>query len=186
MVRRCRQLSVQLWLERVERLAGGADGDVDIEFPYLLAHSPQLPSLLQQRKPTLSVADPVIRFNQLITVPSTELLERRLGQQVWDGASATFHSQILGPHFEELARDWARHYAQTEIGIDPGAVGTTDIHDVAGRAKHELDVVALAPGEKPRTQERAHRPARRGQGHRPPTWHVRSGPAGPPAHRPGG
>jgi AAA+ ATPase superfamily predicted ATPase len=108
--------------------------------------------LLRQRKPTLSVADPVIRFNQLITVPSTELLERGLGQQVWDGASATFHSQILGPHFEELARDWVRHYAQTEIGIDPGAVGTTDIHDVAGRAKHELDVVALAPGEKPRTK----------------------------------
>lgn len=108
--------------------------------------------LLRQRKPTLSVADPVIRFNQLITVPYTELLERRQGEQVWEGVSATFRSQILGPHFEGLARTWVRHYAKAEIGLDPGAVGTTDIQDAAGRAKHELDVVALAPGEKPRTK----------------------------------
>lgn len=109
--------------------------------------------LLRQRKPTLSVTDPIIRFNQLITVPYTELLERRQGQQVWKAATPTFHSQILGPHFEELARNWVRHYAPDEIGIAPGAVGTTAVHDTAGRAKHELDVVALAPGEKPRTKD---------------------------------
>jgi hypothetical protein len=82
----------------------------------------------------------------------TELLERRQGEQVWNAVAPTFHSQILGPHFEELARDWVRNYAQGEIGVESGAVGTTDIQDTAGRAKHELDVVALSPGEKPRTK----------------------------------
>ncbi|MGY0063636.1 hypothetical protein ACWY4P_45240 [Streptomyces sp. LZ34] len=90
------------------------------------------------------MADPIIRFNQLITVPYTDLLERREGQQVWQAAGPTFASQILGPHFEELARDWVRLYAADEAGI-------TDIHDTEGRAKHELDVVALTPGDKPRT-----------------------------------
>ncbi|MDW6057533.1 ATP-binding protein [Streptomyces sp. FXJ1.4098] len=107
--------------------------------------------LLRQRKPTITVADPIIRFNQLITVPYPDLLERREGQQVWQAAAPTFASQILGPHFEELARDWVRLYAADEAGITAGAVGTTDIHDTQGRAKHELDVVALTPGDKPRT-----------------------------------
>jgi uncharacterized protein len=107
--------------------------------------------LLRQRKPTITVADPIIRFNQLITVPYTDLLERREGRQVWQAAAPTFASQILGPHFEELARDWVRLHAADEAGIAAGAVGTTDIHDTEGRAKHELDVVALSPGDKPRT-----------------------------------
>ncbi|MDH6134995.1 AAA+ ATPase superfamily predicted ATPase [Kitasatospora sp. MAA4] len=107
--------------------------------------------LLHARNPTISVTDPIIRFNQLITVPYSDLLDRREARQVWEAARATFASQILGPHFEELARTWTREFAGAQAldGRLVGAVGTTAVHDAAGRAKHEVDVVALAPGQRP-------------------------------------
>jgi AAA+ ATPase superfamily predicted ATPase len=131
-----------------ERTALGHVLDVLLSSGYLRKEE----DLLSQRKASITVADPIIRFNQLITVPYTELLERRRGAQVWKAAAPTFAAQILGPQFEETARDWVRLYGEPELEFTPGAVGTADIQDAAGRAKHELDVLVLAPGEKPRTK----------------------------------
>jgi hypothetical protein len=61
----------------------------------------------------------------------------------------TFSSKILGPHFEELCRLWTRAHAATESGVDLGVVGGAEVPDRVARTKHELDVVALAPGERP-------------------------------------
>ncbi|WP_243741299.1 ATP-binding protein [Streptomyces sp. 8K308] len=103
--------------------------------------------ILRPRHPVISLADPVIRFNQLITLPQAVAVEQGFAEQVWQTSAPTFNSKILGPHFEDLARDWTRRHAHAV----PGPVGTTEVPDPAARTKHEVDVVALAPGERPQS-----------------------------------
>ncbi|MFF4631793.1 AAA family ATPase [Streptomyces griseorubiginosus] len=106
--------------------------------------------ILRSKHPVITLADPVIRFNQLITLPQAAAVEQGLAEHVWQQATPTFNSKILGPHFEDLARDFTRRYAHTLLpGGWPGPVGTTEVADQAARTKHEVDVIALAAGERP-------------------------------------
>lgn len=106
--------------------------------------------ILRARHPVITLADPVIRFNQLITLPQATAVEQGFAEQVWQQAAPTFNSKILGPHFEDLARDFTRRYAHASLpGGLPGPVGTTEVADPVARTKHEVDVIALAAGERP-------------------------------------
>jgi uncharacterized protein len=107
--------------------------------------------LLWQRKPTITIADPIVRFHHLITVPQNDLIEVGDARLAWQAARASFDSRILGPHFEQIARDWTRRYAAGEAlaGIHPGIVGSTAVHDRSGRAQIEVDVLALDPVHRP-------------------------------------
>ena len=105
--------------------------------------------LLLQRRPRLRLADPIIAFHQLITEPRLATFEDRHTQEGWADAQASFESGILGPHFEQLCREWVRRYAApATLGGVVGEVGTTVINDRTGRAQHEVDVVALAAGQR--------------------------------------
>ncbi len=105
---------------------------------------------LRPRHPVIRLADPVIRFNQLVTLPQAATVEQGFAEQVWQTSAPTFNSKVVGPHFEDLARDWTRRFAHAVLpdGV-PGPVGTTEVADPAARTKHEVDVVALALGERP-------------------------------------
>jgi uncharacterized protein len=107
--------------------------------------------LLKSRNPVITVADPVIRFNQLITLPLVDMIEHRRARQAWRESRPTFHSKILGPHFEGLARQWTRSFAPDEAGLRAGVAGTTQVPDPQARTTHEVDVLALAPGERPQS-----------------------------------
>ncbi|WP_125773508.1 ATP-binding protein [Antribacter gilvus] len=107
--------------------------------------------LLRQNNPVISVADPVIRFNQLVALPAVDLIEHGQAERAWREARPTFSSKILGPHFEELSRRWTRAYANDEAGLRLSATGATEVPDRAAQTKHEVDVLALAPGSRPRT-----------------------------------
>ncbi|MEU4228780.1 ATP-binding protein [Nonomuraea sp. NPDC026600] len=95
-------------------------------------------------KPTISVCDPIIRFDRLITAPHLGQLELGRVEPVWRAAAPTFRSNILGPHFEELAREWVHRFAPDELGrpIGFGQVGFGSVQDDRGRAKHDIDVIA--------------------------------------------
>jgi uncharacterized protein len=108
--------------------------------------------ILRPRKPTFTLTDPIVRFNQLITLPYAPLIEDGHAAQAWSAGRPTFHSKILGPHFEELTRVWTRRYARGETdGLEVGLVGSAEISDAKTRTKHEVDVLALAPGERPQS-----------------------------------
>jgi uncharacterized protein len=107
--------------------------------------------LLKTRNPAVSVADPVIRFNQLITQPQVDLVEHGRARVAWDESQPTFQSKILGPHFEGIATEWTRTFAFDDIDARLGPVGQAEIDDHEARTKHQVDVMALAPGERPRT-----------------------------------
>jgi AAA+ ATPase superfamily predicted ATPase len=108
--------------------------------------------ILRSRHPAITLADPVVRFNQLIALPQAATIEQGFAEEAWQAAAPTFNSKILGPHFEDLARTFTRRYAHTLLpdGL-PGPVGTTEVADPGARTKHEVDVLALALGERPQS-----------------------------------
>ncbi len=98
---------------------------------------------LTTRRPVITIADPIIRFHNLITVAQTDLVEAGRSAQAWQQAQNTFAAQILGPHFEACARHWLRQYATDEIRAGSSMVAAAVINDRGGKAKHEIDVLGL-------------------------------------------
>ena len=107
--------------------------------------------LLLDRRPVVTVADPMVRFHQLVIEPYLADLEAGQARQVWAEAGHTVESKILGPHFEALAAEWVAQYASAEAGLAVGPVGQTVIACREHRTSHEIDVLALARGSWPRT-----------------------------------
>lgn len=105
---------------------------------------------IRQRRPVYRIADPVIRFHQVVRHPRVALFEDRRGAEAWADSQPSFESRVLGPHFEQLAREHIRRVGGTFIGAPIVTVGTTVINNRDDRSAHELDIVALGPGTGPR------------------------------------
>lgn len=104
--------------------------------------------VLLQRRPTLTIADPIVRFHELVVVPRLAAFEDRRAAPAWQAAQETLRSRIYGPAFEALAREWAGRYAsERTLGGPAGIVGATVVNDRAGRSMHEVDVVVLPAGQ---------------------------------------
>jgi AAA+ ATPase superfamily predicted ATPase len=101
---------------------------------------------LRQRRPTYHIAEPVVRFYFSLMRHHLPRLERGQASDVWPTETQdTFSSQVLGPHFEEIARAWTSVYASRKtLGGPVGVVSSTVVQDPSARARHEVDVVALA------------------------------------------
>jgi hypothetical protein len=107
--------------------------------------------MLHQRKPVITIADPIVRFHHLIVRPRLAELEQRDTRAVLDATTRTFDSKIVGPHFEYLAREWT-YWHGTERGLsDIGAVGTATVACREHKG-HEIDVVAISRTSNPRTR----------------------------------
>jgi len=105
--------------------------------------------VLLQRRPTLRIADPIVRFHELVIAPRLAAFEDRRAKPAWRDAQTAVRAQLYGPAFESLAREWtARHASEATLGGDVGEVGTTVVNDPAGRTLHEVDVVGLAAGQR--------------------------------------
>jgi uncharacterized protein len=105
--------------------------------------------VLLQRRPVLRVADPIIRFHDLVVTPRLSAFEERRAAHAWEEAQPTMRTQLFGPAFEALAREWAaRHASEETLGGPCGEVGSTVVNDRAGKAQHEVDVVVLAAGQR--------------------------------------
>jgi uncharacterized protein len=107
--------------------------------------------LLLDRRPVITVADPMVRFHQLVIEPYLADLEAGRAHQAWAEAGHTVKSKIFGPHFEGLAVQWVARFASAEAGLDVGSVGQTVIACREHKTSHEIDVLALARGARPRT-----------------------------------
>lgn len=102
---------------------------------------------LRARRSSYHVAEPMVRFHQLLVAPNEARLTRRLGGAVWSEATDTVRSQIYGPHMETLAREWAAFHASPEtVGGAPQQVGQTEVACPQHRVRHEVDVVVVSGG----------------------------------------
>lgn len=106
--------------------------------------------LLLAKRPLLRVADPMLRFHHAVVRPDRARFEERRTREAWDSATARFDAQVLGPHFEELAREWTRRFASSQtLGGRPKRVGFTSVNDPAARERFEIDVVAESAERRP-------------------------------------
>jgi hypothetical protein len=101
------------------------------------------PDAFRGNRSTYRVAEPLIAFHHAVVRPRQALLARSRGATaVWERAQDTFLSQVVGPHFERLCREWVSWHADPEtFGGLPIDVTTGSVPDPASRTSHEVDVV---------------------------------------------
>ena len=99
--------------------------------------------MLRQRRPIYRLADPIVRFHHAVTRHDLARFEDRRFGEAWEDARQRFATHVLGPHFEQLAREFAFKFASpTTVGGEIARVGPAVINDARGKVQHELDVVA--------------------------------------------
>jgi hypothetical protein len=104
------------------------------------------------RKSLFRIAEPLITFYEAIMRPTWPQLEQRQAAAVWRRQHSAFLSEVVGPHFEELCRDWAAHAGENVFGGFPAAVAATTVADPGNRTQVQIDVAVLSVGspEEPR------------------------------------
>lgn len=138
-------------------LAGGAGrrseiasrlGRTDASLTHVLAMLEQiklvarLDDALRDRRPVYRIAEPIIRFHQLVVRRNEARLVARAGDRVWAEAADTVNSLIYGPHLEELARVWcAEHASQQTLGGIASKVQPATLSCAEHQQGHELDIV---------------------------------------------
>lgn len=105
------------------------------------------PDLFRSGRARYRIAEPLIVFYQAIMSREWARLELGGAATVWAGAQARFLSQVTGPHFEALCRDYAITADDAVFGDAPGEVGSGVVPDPANRTQIEVDVAVLAPAE---------------------------------------
>jgi len=105
------------------------------------------PDLFRSGRARYRIAEPLITFYQAIMSREWARLELGGGPAVWQGARARFLSQVAGPHFETICRDYAIAAEPGVFGGPPGEVGSGVVPDPANGTQIEIDVAVLAPAE---------------------------------------
>jgi uncharacterized protein len=103
------------------------------------------PDLFRSGRSTYRIAEPLIVFYQVVMRPRWSLLESGRTEIVWRDAKARFLAQVVGPHFEQLCREYAVIAPPDTFGGLPGQIGSGVVVDPAGRTQLEIDVATLAP-----------------------------------------
>lgn len=107
--------------------------------------------LFRPGRSTYRIDEPLIVFYQVVMRPYWAQLESGLADRVWPAVRQSFSAQVLGPHFEQLCREFELT-ASDRYDELPAEVGSGVVYDPVKRRSIEIDVVVLAaarPG-KPR------------------------------------
>jgi uncharacterized protein len=117
-----------------------------LEDSHLIARHPDV---FRKGRSTYQITEPLITFYQAMMRPRWALLELGHAQRAWTQARQTFLSQVVGPRFEQICRDWA--LLADDMFTEPAAeVGSGVITDPANRTQIQIDVAVLAaaaPGQ---------------------------------------
>jgi uncharacterized protein len=111
--------------------------------------------MLLDRRPLITVTDPLVRLHHLVIEPYLADLEAGRARQVWAETAHTVNSKILGPHFEMLATEWVTRYARSEADLEVGPTGHATVACREHRVSHEIDILSLARGARPRSARTA-------------------------------
>jgi hypothetical protein len=103
----------------------------------------------RENQTTYEIAEPLITFYHAVMRPIwSDLAHTRDSARLWERSQSRFTADVLGSHFEQLARHWIRYFAPEETaGGFPSHVGSGTLNDPAARKTREVDVVVLGPGD---------------------------------------
>ncbi|MGP3917510.1 ATP-binding protein [Nonomuraea sp. 10N515B] len=98
-------------------------------------------------KSLFRICEPLIVFYEAVMRSEWPRLERGRSEAAWRDSRARFLSQVVGPHFEGLCREWAMLAEAEVFGDFPGEVAAGTVADAVNRTQIEVDVAVLAPEE---------------------------------------
>jgi uncharacterized protein len=90
------------------------------------------------------ISEPLITFYEAIMRTRWTALESGRAAQVWESVQPTFKAQILGPHFEGIARAYVRDHDLEIFGEFADQVGNAVVNDPLSRTQIEIDVAVTA------------------------------------------
>lgn len=101
--------------------------------------------VFRKNRTTYRIAEPLVTFYHAVMRPLWSDLEHaRDASRLWQRSQRRFLGNVLGPHFEQTCRRWARHFAEEQVfGDFPARVGSGTVNDPANRTSHEVDVVVF-------------------------------------------
>ncbi len=105
------------------------------------------PDLFRQGRSVYRIAEPLIVFYQVVMRPRWGLLESGRAATVWLDAKSRFSAQVVGPHFEQVCREFALAAPSDTFGGLPAEVGAGIVADPARRTQIEVDIAVLAPAD---------------------------------------
>lgn len=111
------------------------------------------PDLFRSGRARYHIVEPLITFYEGIMRRRWSELEIHRAENVWSSLRPTFLSQIVGPHFEALCRQYALGADESVYGGPPSEVGAGVVNDPASKSQIEIDVVVLAPQEPGRPRQ---------------------------------
>jgi uncharacterized protein len=103
----------------------------------------------RENQATYEIAEPLIAFYHAVMRPIwSDLAHTRNPARLWERSQPRFTSNVLGSHFEQLARHWTRYFAPEEtVGGFPSRVEPGTVNDPASKKTRQVDVVALGPDD---------------------------------------
>ncbi|MFF4775315.1 ATP-binding protein [Microtetraspora fusca] len=102
----------------------------------------QVDDAFREKRSMYRIAEPVVRFHQLLIQRHEPELVIGRASRVWAEAADTVAGKIYGPHFEDLAREWCFEHADPEtVGGVASRVRPTEIACREHRQGHEIDIV---------------------------------------------
>jgi AAA+ ATPase superfamily predicted ATPase len=107
------------------------------------------PDAFRDNRSAYRITEPLITFYHAIMRPVWDQVERPgSGQRVWQASQLRYASRVLGPHFEQICRDWTLNHASPDLlGGLPAKVSSGTVHDPANQATHEVDVAVIGIGD---------------------------------------
>lgn len=106
----------------------------------------------RQGRSVFRISEPLIVFYEAVMRREWTRLDRGHAEAAWRNSGATFHSQVLGPHFEGICREWAMSADSDVFGELPGVVAAGTVADPYNRTQIEIDVAVLAQEEHGRSR----------------------------------
>jgi uncharacterized protein len=99
----------------------------------------------RDNRATYEVAEPLITFYHAVMRPIwSDLAHTASAARLWERSQSRFTANVLGPHFEQLCRHWARFFAPEQvIGGFPSQVEPGTVNDPAARKTHQVDVAVI-------------------------------------------
>ncbi|WP_454195529.1 AAA family ATPase [Nocardia sp. Marseille-Q1738] len=101
--------------------------------------------MLRGNRMIYRISEPLVTFYQAILRPDWAEWERarNTGRQ-WQRRRHRFESNVLGPHFEEICRNWVAVYASDEVfGGHITRVGSGMVNDPGARTTHDIDIAVF-------------------------------------------
>ena len=91
------------------------------------------------------ITEPLIIFYEAVMRREWTRLERGDTAGAWHNSQVTFLTQVVGPHFEAVCRDWALSSGAQVFGTVPGDVAAGVVPDPLRRSQIQVDAAVLRP-----------------------------------------